>query len=66
MPLNEVLYIRLGLSEALRDLRHAPIRRMEQLQARHLPLLSSKTENTSEGMIVSAITFDRVKMVWVR
>jgi len=47
--LDEVLHIRLGLSKTRNDLRHAAIRRVEQLQSRHLRLLRSKIENTGEG-----------------
>ncbi|ELS55924.1 hypothetical protein STVIR_3269 [Streptomyces viridochromogenes Tue57] len=39
MRLDEILHIRLDRSKTRRDLSHAAIRCVEQLQARHLPLL---------------------------
>jgi hypothetical protein len=36
---------------------------VEQLQARHLPLLGSKIENAGEGKIVSTGDSERVKMM---
>ncbi|WP_405826892.1 hypothetical protein OG241_07340 [Streptomyces sp. NBC_01390] len=63
MRLDETLHIRLGLGKTRRDLRHAVIGRVEQLQTRHLPLLDSTIKNAGEGVIVSAIAFERVKML---
>nr|WP_128435037.1 hypothetical protein [Streptomyces cyaneus] len=49
MRLDETLHIRLDLSKVRHDLGHAAVRRVEQFQARHLPLLGSKIENVDEG-----------------
>ncbi|MFJ8112363.1 hypothetical protein [Streptomyces sp. NPDC096132] len=48
---DEVLHIRLGLSKMRHDLCHAAVRRSEQLQTRHLPLLDSKIENVMERQV---------------
>lgn len=45
VPLDEALHIRLDISKTRRDLRHTAICRVEQLQARHLPLLGSEIDN---------------------
>ncbi|MGY4989361.1 hypothetical protein [Streptomyces sp. NEAU-S7GS2] len=62
MRLNETLHIRLDLSKTRHELSHAALR-VEQLQARHLPLLDSAVRNTEENKIVSAKVFGPVKMV---
>nr|WSZ99053.1 hypothetical protein OH820_28345 [Streptomyces sp. NBC_00857] len=51
MRLDKALHIRLDISKTRHDLSHAAFRRMEQLQARHLPLLDSKIENAAEGQV---------------
>ncbi|MGY4958566.1 hypothetical protein [Streptomyces nigrescens] len=62
MRLNEALHICLDLSKTRHDLSHAALR-VEQLQARHLPILDSAIRNIEESKIVSAKVFGAVKMV---
>ena len=59
MRLDEILHIRLDLSKARRNLGHGAIRRVERLQARHLPLFDSKIDNTGGCKIVSGRGFGR-------
>ncbi len=60
--LDEVLHIALFLGQMRHYLGHAVFPRVEQLQARHLPLLGSEITNAEWGRIVSTKGFGLVEM----
>ncbi|AIA06585.1 hypothetical protein [Streptomyces noursei] len=51
MRLDEALHIRLSLGKTRHNLDDATIRCVEQLQARHLPLIDWTGDNTEERQI---------------